>query len=207
MKFVLSRTPHVTVITVAVLGLALSGCASSGVDVEPPPTASGSPAPSPEGSTVSGEPQAAATLSFGRPAVMDFSYNDKKGKLRITVSRIVKGRPADLSGLSLTGKARKMVPYYIHATLKNVGTTDLSLTMPPAPRGVLADGGEARSLSVIGHFARCDSYPDTRKFPPGKSYRTCAPVLADPGDSVTGAKWSSDPYSDGPVATWTRQAP
>ncbi|MER7617761.1 hypothetical protein [Nonomuraea wenchangensis] len=209
MEIVSGRTLSVTVITVVVLGLAAGGCASSGADVvkasPPAPSTEDKATPSPEGSAVSDQPEAATTLRFGRPALMDFSYNDKKGKLQITVTRIVKGRTADLSGLSLSGKARKMVPYYIHATVKNAGTTDLSLTMPPGPRGVLANGDAARSLSVIGRFARCDSYPDTHKFPPGKSYRTCAPVLADPGDTVTGAEWSSDPYSDGPVATWTRR--
>ncbi|MEW9552493.1 hypothetical protein [Nonomuraea sp. NPDC050783] len=207
MKVVAGRALEVTV-AVAVLGLALGGCApSSGTEAKeaPPPSASGSPVPSPAGTTAAGEPRADAALGFGRPAVMDFSYNGKKGKLQVTVTRIVKGRTADLSGLSLSGRARKMVPYYIHATIRNAGTTDLSLTMPPGPRGVLASGEQARSLSVIGRFARCDSYPDTRRFPPGKSYRTCAPVLADPGETVTGAVWSSDPYSDGPAATWTRR--
>jgi hypothetical protein len=198
------RTRNVTVIAVTGLGLVLSGCGASGGDAKASPSASGSPAPSTGGSATADAPQAGTTLKFGRPAVMDFSYAEKKGKLEITVTGITKGRTADLSGLSLSGKAKKMVPYYIHATIKNAGTTDLSLTMPEGPRGVLASGDEARSLSVIGHFAKCDSYPDTHKFPPGKSYRTCAPVLADPGDTVTGAKWSSDTYSDGPTATWTR---
>lgn len=191
-------------IAVTGLALALSGCGSSGGDAKASPSASGSPAPSTEGSAAAGVPQAGTTLKFGQPAVMDFSYNDKKGKLEITVTGITKGRTADLSGLDLSGKAKKMVPYYIHATIKNAGATDLSLTWPDGPRGVLASGEEARSLSVLGDFAKCDSYPKTHKFPPGKSYRTCAPVLADPGETVTGAKWSSDEFSDGPTATWTR---
>ncbi|WP_344266743.1 hypothetical protein [Actinomadura napierensis] len=185
---------------------ALAGCESSGDDSDAKLSAARtpSPSPSPSPSASAATPQADKTLKFGQPAVMDFAYNDKKGKLQITVTGIVKGRAADLSGLDLSGGAKKMVPYYIHAVIKNAGTTDLSLTMPDGPRGVLADGGQARSLSVMGRFSKCDGYPDTHSFPPGKSYRTCAPVLAAPGSPVTGATWSSDAYSDGPAATWTR---
>jgi hypothetical protein len=193
------RAQSVTVIAVTGLGLVLSGCGASGGDAEASPSASGSPAPSTAASAT-----APTTLKFGQPAVVNFTYTQKKGKLQITVTGITKGRNADLSRLSLTGKAKKMVPYYIHATIKNAGTTDLSLTMPKGPIGVLASGDLARTLTIMGHFAKCDSFPDTEKFPPGKSYRTCAPVLADPGERVTGARWSSDTYTDGPAVTWTR---
>ncbi|MDL4820862.1 hypothetical protein [Actinomadura opuntiae] len=197
-----SRTAPRSVAALAVTGLVLAGCGSSGGDSDAKPSAARTPSSSPSASAAA--PQANRTLKFGQPAVMDFAYNDKKGKLQITVTGITKGRAADLSGLDLSGDARKMVPYYIHAVIKNAGTTDLSLTMPDGPRGVLADGGQARSLSVLGRFPKCDGYPDTHSFPPGKSYRTCAPVLAAPGSAVTGATWSSDAYSDEPTATWTR---
>lgn len=201
----MSRVRIASCIAMAGLGLVLAGCGSSGGNAGASPSAARTtPAPAAGGSAAAAAPQADRKLKFGQPAVMDFTYNDKKGKLRITVTGITKGRTSDLSGLDLSGKAKKMVPYYIHATIENAGTTDLSLTMPEKPRGVLANGEQARSLSVLGEFPKCDGYPDTHKFPPGKSYRTCAPVLAAANAEVTGATWTSDSYSDGPTATWTR---
>ncbi|MCO5987303.1 hypothetical protein NE235_14445 [Actinoallomurus spadix] len=190
----------------ALVVLSATGCGSSD---EPKPA--GSPAGTPAataspsaGTAAGGVARPGTALKIGQPALVDFTYNDKKGRLQITVTAIQKGTHSDLARLNLDAKAKKMVPYYIRSTIKNAGTTDLSLTMPPEPRGLLASGDETRALKVLGTFTTCDSYPKTHTFRPGKSYKSCSPVLAARGADVTGAVWSNDPYSGDEGVTWKR---
>lgn len=189
----------------ALVVLSATGCGSSDEPKHAKPA--GSPAGTPAATTspsAGGAARPGTTLKIGQPALVDFTYNDKKGRLQITVTAIQKGARSDLARLDLDAKAKKLVPYYIRSTIKNAGTTDLSLTMPPAPRGLLASGEETRALKVLGTFTTCDSYPKTHGFRPGKSYKSCSPVLAAPDADVTGAVWSNDPYSGDEGVTWKR---
>ena len=144
---------------------------------------------------------------LGQPTLLTYDTGDRKGILQVTVTRIEKGSRADLEKLSgLSGDALKATPYYVHSVIKNAGTTDLSHSAIDPPTGLLKDGTAARELLVIGTFDRCDSYPKTKKFGPSASYETCAPVLADPGTTVTGAVWTGSGYPDFPASsgvTWT----
>jgi hypothetical protein len=87
--------------------------------------------------------------------------------------------------------------------VKNVGTTDLAHSPVPVPHGLLTGGDQAQELDVLGNFDQCDDFPHTQVFGPGRSYKSCAPVLVKKGSTLLGVSWSTDPFSDSPQATWT----
>ncbi|WP_215456531.1 hypothetical protein [Streptomyces sp. ATCC 21386] len=153
-----------------------------------------------------GTAKAGAKAKLGEPVLLRYEGGTKSGVLEVTVTGIEKGSKADVASLGLGDDAKKMTPYYVRATIKNAGKNDLSHAAVDPPSGLLDDGTAARQLLVIGTFATCDSYPKTKKFPPGASYETCAPVFADPGTEVTGAAWTGQGYPDFPPSagvTWT----
>ncbi|ULR51681.1 hypothetical protein [Streptomyces deccanensis] len=199
----------------ALLLLSLVGCGSGDgagpADDKPVSSASSSPslpsAPSPTSSVnEDGTAKAGAKAKLGEPVLLRYGGGTKSGVLEVTVTGIEKGSKADVASLGLEDDAKKMTPYYVRATIKNAGKNDLSHAAVDPPGGLLDDGTAARQLLVIGTFAACDSYPKTKSFPPGASYETCAPVLADPGTEVTGAVWTGQGYPDFPPSagvTWT----
>ncbi|MFM9557909.1 hypothetical protein ACKI19_37250 [Streptomyces caniscabiei] len=199
----------------SLLLLTLVGCGSGDVagpaDDKPaqsaPSSASPRSSPSPTSSVnEDGTAKAGAKVKLGESVLLRYEGGTKSGILEVTVTGIEKGSKADVASLGLDGDAKKMTPYYVRATIKNAGKNDLSHAAVDPPSGLLDDGTAARQLLVIGTFAACDSYPKTKKFPPGSSYETCAPVFADPGTEVTGAAWTGQGYPDFPPSagvTWT----
>ncbi|MEU6071959.1 hypothetical protein ABZ864_47955 [Streptomyces sp. NPDC047082] len=140
-------------------------------------------------------------MKLGHPALLTYEGASQKGTLQVTVTRIEKGSRTDLKGLSGLSKDQlKATPYYVRSVIKNVGTTDLSHAFIEPPTGLLKDGTEAGKLIVIGGFGTCDSpaKAKTDHFRPGASYEYCAPVLAHPGTTVTGAVWTGQGYADFP---------
>lgn len=197
-----------------VLVLTLAGCGSgegAGSTADRPApsvSATGSPqsSPSPTSSlNEDGTAKPGTKAKLGEPTLLRYEGGTKAGILEVTVTGIEKGSKTDVASLGLSGDAKEMTPYYVHATIKNAGQKDLSHAAVDPPGGLLDDGTAARQLLVIGTFATCDSYPKTKSFPPGASYETCAPVLADPGTEVTGAVWTGQGYPDTPASsgvTW-----
>ncbi|MGW0333505.1 hypothetical protein ACWD0J_16805 [Streptomyces sp. NPDC003011] len=201
--------PIVLALTLAACGSDDDSTATKTLTSRSAAPAKPSPKPSPTSSTNADGTAAPGTKAkLGQPTLLTYTSGDHKGTLQVTVTRIEKGSRADLKKLSgLSGDALEATPYYVHAVIKNAGTTDLSHSFLEPPTGLLKDGTAARELLVIGTFDKCDSYPKTTKFGPGASYETCKPVLADPGATVTGAAWSGSGYPDFPASagvTWTR---
>ncbi|MFE7838206.1 hypothetical protein ACFU53_19765 [Streptomyces sp. NPDC057474] len=192
------------------LALTLAGCGSGdgagGTPDTPAPSvsATGSPQPSPSPTSSTNEDGTAkpgTEAKLGEPTLLSYEGGTKAGILEVTITGIEKGSKADVASLGLSGDAKKMTPYYVRATIKNASEKDLSHAAVDPPGGLLDDGTAARQLLVIGTFATCDSYPKTKSFPPGASYETCAPVLADPGTEVTGAVWTGQGYPDFPASS------
>jgi hypothetical protein len=187
--------PQRSIAAATLVALALAGCGSSRRGSSRHVPTRGTPGPSTVAARPDGTVAPGAKVKVGAAALLEYSASGQKGVLKVTVTRIEKGRHADLSVLSdQDATTRKATPYYIHATVQNAGTTDLSHAYIEAMGGLLAGGDQARQLLVMGTFSRCDDYPKTKHFPPGARYQTCSPVLADPGTTVTGALWSSPPY-------------
>ncbi|MEU6234045.1 hypothetical protein [Kitasatospora sp. NPDC047058] len=139
-------------------------------------------------------------FKIGEAAQVPFTFGSSKGTVSIAVTSVETGDPADLEALKLGDKAKGLVPYYIHYTVTNTGTTDLSNTSVDHVKGVLADGTEAQDLLVIGSFAKCPSPSLPRGFTAGQSAQSCAVALAPTASKVTGAEYWGNPYSLGKKA-------
>jgi hypothetical protein len=194
-------------VVVAVAGLlVLSACNddSSSAGTQP---AQSSAVPSAVPSAAAPKPGATTPpkthFSLGAAANVPFTSGGKAGTESVSVTAIQKGSPSDLAPLKMGERVKGMIPYYVHATIKNAGTADLSFTSNDHIKGLLADGSEAQGLSVIGTFAKCDGASAPSGFTTGKSYRTCVIALApSAAATVTGAEYWGDPYGLDGALIW-----
>lgn len=192
--------------------VALAGChSSSGASAKQttaPPQASpvssvapSAPAANP-GATNGKAAKPGQSFKIGQMAVLNYKFGtNQKGTLGATVTKITRGETADLKPLKLGAKATGMIPYYIHVSVKNLGSTDLS-NDGVAVKGLLRDGSEAQDVILFGDFAKCPNDMTPSGFTTGHSFTTCELALAQPGTAVTGAAWTSEPYSLESPVTW-----
>ncbi|GHE77088.1 hypothetical protein GCM10017786_02980 [Amycolatopsis deserti] len=137
-------------------------------------------------------------LKLGERAVVPFEYgNSKSGTIAITVTAIERGDNADLAAFG--DRAKGLTPFYVRATIENVGGTDLSYSSVSL-RGLGADG---RSTGVIisGDTDKCESESAGKDFTTaGAKYQTCVLTAAREGGSVTAAEFDKgDAYSGSPL--------
>ncbi|MFD9570562.1 hypothetical protein ACFWBI_12005 [Streptomyces sp. NPDC059982] len=158
-------------------------------------------APAPGGAAGAAKP--GQQYKIGEAAEFPFASGSTKGQIALSVTKIEQGQAADLDVLKLGDKAKGKVPYYIHYTVKNTGTTDLSFTSVSHIKGLLGDGSEAEDLYIIGKFDKCkdDSLP--KGFTNGQTQSSCAVALAPSADTkVAGAKYWGDPFTLKEGLTW-----
>ncbi|MEU9041842.1 MULTISPECIES: hypothetical protein [unclassified Kitasatospora] len=155
-------------------------------------------APAPAGGT----PAGGTTVKVGNAVTIPFSSGSTKGTIALAVTSIEKGDPADLTSLNLGDKAKGLVPYYIHYSVTNAGSTDLSFTSVDHMKGLLADGTEAQDLMIIGAFAKCKSESLPKGFTNGQSATSCAVALSPEASKVAGAEYWGDPYTLGKGVNW-----
>lgn len=213
--------------TAAAIGLAAVGALTltacndddAGTAKSSPPAAS-SPAPaSPSAAPASSAPadggsagsgggetaKAGQSFKIGQPAQFPFASGSTKGTIALTVTSIEEGQPADLEPFKLGDKANGKVPFYVHYSVKNTGSTDLSFASVGHIKGLLPDGTDAQDLLVIGKFEKCPNDSLPKGFTNGQSAKGCAVALA-PSTSVkvTGAEYWGDPFTmgKGKSLTW-----
>ena len=139
-----------------------------------------------------------AELKIGERAVVPFTFGtEKEGTIAITVTSIEKGENADLAKYG--EKAKDLVPYFIRATIENVGGTDLAYSTV----SLRAIGGDGRSTGVIisGDVDKCESESADKNFTtPGAKYETCVLQASRASGTVGGATFDKgDAYQDDPV--------
>jgi len=99
------------------------------------------------------------------------------GALEITVSRLRTGRIADFSGFKIDAKTKASTPYYVNATVTNVGNTDLSGVDVPL---YMVD--QTDTLYEQNHFGAafkpCAAEALPKGFTAGKTASVCLVYLA-----------------------------
>ncbi|MFI6848871.1 hypothetical protein OG535_22925 [Kitasatospora sp. NBC_00085] len=168
--------------------------AASASSSAPAGAPAGAPAPAAGGGTDAAPGQ---TFKIGQPAQVQFTSGSTKGVIALAVSSIETGDPADLDSLKLGDKVKGLVPYYVHYSITNAGTTDLSFTSVDHIKGLLPDGSEAQELMIIGGFAKCPSSSLPKGFTNGQTAQACAVALAPTATKVTGAEYWGSPYTLG----------
>ena len=173
---------------VALLGLAMSAVLSvsacSGDDEDPSagttptPTvvASASPyLPVPAGVELT---KPGSQLNVGDHAVVAYEPRQNQvGALDISVTRLEKTSIEDFSAWQLSEEQKKSTPYYVRATIQNVGDTDLGGR--PVPLYVVNEENVLlESTPFASSFKPCPSTPFPEKFGPGDRTNTSQVYLA-----------------------------
>lgn len=168
-------------LTVA-LTLALAGCSDGGEN--PDGEGAGSPTtsveaepylPVPEGVELT---EQGSTLAVGDTATVAYEpRQDLVGAMEIKVTSLEKATFDLFVGWELTSKIRSTSPYFVRATVTNVGDTDLGGR--PVPLYVV--DGENRLIEsslFTGSFKPCEGASFPKKFKNGDTLKACMVYLA-----------------------------
>ena len=210
------------VLGLAVAGaLTLSGCSGAETGEDPGATAGSSASGSSESASPSGgsSPSTEATpylpvrdgveltaqgsqLRVGDRAVVAFEpRQDEVGVLDIKVTRLEKTTfKESFGGWQLDGSTRKANPYFVHATVENVGGTDLGGRGVPLyivdGRNTLVEASEFASA-----FKPCPSQALPKRFANGDRAKVCLVYLSPRNGELTAVSFR--PTEDFDPITWT----
>jgi len=193
----------------AACAVVLTGCTDTlgGSGTAPPTAGTSSSVGSPDASTSPTTPQVedgattpGANLTLDRPAVVRFTANPKHDALiRLTVSKVERGKIKDLSQFRLSDKDRRSSVYYVSASVKNLGEGDLG-GQPLSLYGKVSDDLVVSPVIFGSTFRRCAYQPLPPKFGPGKKVDMCIVMLAPHHGEVSAVQWRPADNSD-PI-TW-----
>jgi len=183
-----ARRPWRALLTASLAGtLLVAGCSDSG-DTE----GSGGDSPSNAGSSV--EPYLpvpdgvelttqGTELGLGEDATV--AYEPRQGEvgaLDITVTRLDKASFKMFSGWKLSKETKSTQPYFVHAKIRNVGSTNLGDRRPPL-YAVDGDNKLIESSTFASTFQPCPSANFPKKFKTGDTVSSCLVFLVpDRGD-------------------------
>ena len=166
--------PAVLGALVAVAALVLSGCGGSSSSTPTAGGASGSPGATssvavPKG--VSLTPQG-TSLKVGQPATVAWQPTQKKvGVAKIAVTRLQKVPISAFSSFQLDPVTRRSTPYYVHATVQNAGSSDLSHVA--VPLYALENNTLLQPSTFQAQYTPCSSRPFPAHFKPGSKASVC----------------------------------
>jgi hypothetical protein len=216
--------------TALALGVAACGSSSSGGGTQ---SASSSAAPAATTSSAATSSAAAATsttaaatssaasaggaaaapgtsLKTGQPATVPFATTLKSGKdgptykLKVQVQSMTKGTLADFNGIQLDATEKASIPYYVKATITNLGPGKIN-TSDNDPgiqiEGVDKTNQTQQSVTFFGDFPKCDEKSAPNPMGVGSSFQTCLTFLV-PGGITKVAYTGTESYIDKPV-TWS----
>jgi hypothetical protein len=217
-----SRTTTLAVALVAA-AVSLSGCGGSGSSnpvtggsSTSATTPASTPAtPRPGSSSASSSPSSSTTrsvegvkltpqgtkLKVGDSATVSWQPNQKKtGVIRVKVTQLQQVPVSAFSDFRLTPAIRKSTPYFVRATIRNLGKSDLSGV--PVPLYLLDARNTLLQTSTFqALFPACPSRPLPSTFTRGKTTSVCLVYFApDHGKLVA---ISFRPTEDFDAITWT----
>jgi hypothetical protein len=121
--------------------------------------------------------EAGTELEFGEPAVVAYEPNTRRSSvLSLQVDSVQMGRIADFSAYQLDARTRASRPYYVRATVRNVGSGQLGRAAVPL-LAVDARNTLIQPSSFNNTFRRCPSTPLPAQFGPGRGARLCLVYL------------------------------
>ncbi|MEX0428441.1 hypothetical protein AB3X52_12490 [Nocardioides sp. DS6] len=200
------RHPVVLLAAALLSGSLLAGCGSSSDSGAP---SSSSPA-SPSASTTSATASATSLpltpegtkLTVGSPATVSWSPKQKvTGTLRIRVTQLQRTTyQQTFSGWKLDPQTTSRAPYFIRATVTNVGDTPLGGY--PVPLYGLDDADNLVEASTFASsFQPCQPGVLPKRFPKGASASVCLVVLVPDKGKLVGVSYR--PTDKLQPITWT----
>ncbi|WP_344157781.1 hypothetical protein [Nocardioides koreensis] len=195
---------------VLVPALVLAGC--SGDDGSKDASASSSQTPSESGSATTkpylpvpdGVELTAqgSRLDLGKPAVVAYEpRQDTVGVLDVKVTSMEKTTfAASFKGWQIDEATKKTNPYFVHATVKNVGKSDLGGR--PVPLYIVDGRNTLIEASMFkSTFKPCPSRPFPKKFGHGDTVKACLVYLSPRHGDLTAVSFRPTQAFD-PI-TWT----
>jgi hypothetical protein len=211
------RPPSVVLLAVVLsLFLALSACAGDSdpgaSEDSPSESASGGDESAGESASVAQEPYLpvpdgveltaqGSQLQVGDWAVVAYEpRQDQVGALRIRVNRLIDADFKDFVGWKLTDETRKTNPYFVQATVKNVGDTDLGGEGVPL---YAVDGNNklVEASTFQSTFKPCSPQAFPERFKSGDKGNFCLVYLAPDKGDLTAVSFR--PVEDFDPITWT----
>jgi hypothetical protein len=207
---VLSRVGSPLVATLLCASALLAGCSDDDKgpdsdDSAAPTTSSSSSAPTepslpvPEGVELTAE---GSQLSVDDTAIVAYEVRQGVvGVLEIKVTRLEKTSfKKSFVGWDLDPGQKKANPYFVRATITNVGETDLGGRRPPL---YIVDGTNTlvESTSFASAFTPCEPGPFPKKFPNGKKVKVCLVFLSPNKGELVAVSFR--PTQDFDPITWT----
>jgi hypothetical protein len=218
------RSTRVVGLAVA-CAMALSGCSDPATVGDPEAGAGSSPTASESAASASSSPSASESpsteatpylpvrdgveltaqgsqLEVGDSAVVAFEpRQDEVAVLDITVTRLEKTSfEESFSGWQLDAGTRKSNPYFVHATVRNVGGTDLGGRPVPL---YIVDGRNTliEASGFASTFKPCPSKALPKKFENGDRAKVCLVYLSPRNGDLTAVSFR--PTEDFDPIVWT----
>jgi len=204
------RRPAASAALLAVTAVALAGCGGASS------CSAGAGSPGTTGTTTagdSGSSQPAArvqgvtltdqgtALKVGQAATVSWQPDQKKtGVITVTVTKLEKVPISTFDAWRLDAATKRSTPYFVHATVRNRGTTALSGVPVPL---YLLDGRNTllQSSTFRAQFAPCPSTPLPARFTHGKKASVCLVYFAPGHGTLTAISFR--PTQDFDAITWT----
>jgi hypothetical protein len=171
---VIRTTRLALTVALAVAALATSACSGSGSSQS---AGTGSPSSGSQGSAgvvdgVTLTPQG-SHLSLGDSATVSWQPDQRTtGVIKVAVTRLRRVPIRTFSDWRLTGEVRRSTPYFVDATVTNVGKSDLS--HEPVPLYLLDQRDTLLQTSTFqARFPACPSRPLPAKFRKGDKTSVC----------------------------------
>ncbi|HEX5860239.1 MAG TPA: hypothetical protein VFY58_00255 [Nocardioides sp.] len=175
-----------------------SGSSDNGTAEESPSVAEEPYLPVPDGVELTAQ---GSQLQVGDAAVVAYEpRQDQVGALRIKVTRLIDADFADFEGWKLTDETRKTNPYFVHATVKNVGDVDLGGQGVPL---YAVDGNNKliEASTFQSTFKPCSPEAFPERFRSGDKGNFCLVYLAPDRGDLTAVSFR--PVEDFDPITWT----
>lgn len=140
-------------------------------------------------------------LEIGQEATVAYEPRQNAiGALDIKVTSTEKASFSQFEGWDLKKETRETSPYFVRATVTNVGDTDLGGR--PVPLYIVDDENRLIEASVfIGNFQPCEGSMFPKKFKHGDTLKSCLVYLAPDKGDLTAVSFRPDQEFDG--ITWT----
>ncbi|MEU6134702.1 hypothetical protein [Nocardioides sp. NPDC047086] len=189
----------------AVLAVSLMGCSGTAPRTnapKPSESASASPSPSASASPSAGAlTEPGADRRLGETATVEWTPKEGvDGKLSITVTKLEStSYKQTFSGWKLDEATLSRAPYFVRATIKNDGKTDLGGYDVPL-WGLDGEGNLVEAAAFKEPFKPCDGKTFPKPFAPGKSVNACLVMLVPDQGKLVGVSFR--PYEEFDPITW-----
>ncbi|MFE6506018.1 hypothetical protein ACFVDI_04145 [Nocardioides sp. NPDC057767] len=194
-------------VTGAVMAMSVMGCSGTAPRSNAPRASESASASASASPSASAEPSPGALTDpgadrkLGETATVEWAPKEGvDGKLSITIARLEStSYKQTFSGWKLDEATLERAPYFVRATIKNEGETDLGGYDAPL-WGLDNEGNLVEAAAFKEPFKPCDGKTFPKPFAPGASVNVCLVMLVPNQGKLVGVSFR--PYEEFDPITW-----